>query len=86
MVPVSSWHTVPAGIPGPRITQGTRWPPSKVVPLPSRRGPAEPQLEVVQRLEQAADLGINVLDGIDIGVLGIRVADFIWNIERNVRH
>ena len=42
MVPVSSSQTVPAGIPGPRITYGTRWPPSKVVPLPSRNGPAEP--------------------------------------------
>ena len=42
IVPVSSSQTEPAGIPGPRIRQGTRCPPSKVVPFPSRKGPAEP--------------------------------------------
>ena len=42
IVPISSLQIVPAGIPGPRIKQGTRCPPSKVVPLPSRNGPAEP--------------------------------------------
>ena len=36
-------ETVPAGItPGSRATHGTRTPPSKLVPLPSRSGPAEP--------------------------------------------
>ena len=34
---------VPAGIlPGQRMMQGTRTPPSQHVPLPSRSGPAEP--------------------------------------------
>ena len=43
IVPINSLHSVPAGIrPGPHITQGTRWPPSNVVPLPSRSGPADP--------------------------------------------
>ena len=43
MVPINSSHTLPAGIrEGPHITHGTLCPPSKVVPLPSRNGPAEP--------------------------------------------
>ena len=41
-VTISS-RTIPAAIrPGHRMTAGTRWPPSNVVPLPSRSGPAEP--------------------------------------------
>jgi hypothetical protein len=43
IVVAGSRRIEPAGIcPGQRMMQGTRWPPSKVVPLPSRNGPAEP--------------------------------------------
>ena len=43
IVPINSSQTVFAGIlEGPHITHGTRCPPSKVVPLPSRNGPADP--------------------------------------------
>ena len=44
------------------------------------------QLEVVQRPEQTTDLGVDVLDGVDIGVLGVWIADLIRNIKWNVRH
>ena len=43
MVMAGSLHTVPAGIlPGHHITVGSRHPPSNMVPLPSRKGPADP--------------------------------------------
>ena len=43
MVPTTASLTWPLGIrAGHCMTQGSRMPPSKVVPLPSRNGPAEP--------------------------------------------
>ena len=43
MVEANSSQRVPAGIfPGQRIKVGTRTPPSKLVPFPSRKGPAFP--------------------------------------------
>ena len=43
IVIAGSRTTVPAGMrPGQRATKGTRTPPSRAVPLPSRKGPAEP--------------------------------------------
>ena len=44
------------------------------------------EFQVVQRLEQATDLGVDVLDDVDVSVLRIWVADFIRHVERNVRH
>ncbi len=44
MVPVSGIANCTRWNPRTRITHGTRWPPSKVVPLPSRSGPAEPAM------------------------------------------
>ena len=37
-----AWTTPGAIVPGHQNTPGTRMPPSKVVPLPFRSGPAEP--------------------------------------------
>lgn len=43
MVMRGSVQVVPAGMcPGQRMMQGTRVPPSKLVPFPSRSGEAEP--------------------------------------------
>ena len=90
------------------MMQGTRWPPSKVVPLPSRSGLAdaavvlelEPravvggeddvgvvgEAELADRLHEAADLGVDVLDDALVGVLRVGVVDVLRNEERDVRH
>ena len=44
------------------------------------------QLQLVEGVQQAPDLGIDMLDSVDIGVLGVGVAHVVWNVERNMRH
>ena len=44
------------------------------------------ELQVIDRLEQAAHLSVDVLDGVDVGLLGIGIAHFVGYIQRDVRH
>ena len=44
------------------------------------------EFEFIQRFEKTTDLGIDVFDGVDVSVLRVGVANFIGNVERNVRH
>ena len=44
------------------------------------------QLQLVEGVQQAPDLGIDMLDSIDVGVLGVGVAHVVWNVERNMGH
>ena len=44
------------------------------------------QVQLVEGVQQAPDLGIDMLDSVDIGVLGVGVAHVVWNVERNMRH
>ena len=44
------------------------------------------EFQFIQRFEQAPHLGVNVLDGVDVGVLGVRIAQLVGYIQRDVRH
>ena len=44
------------------------------------------ELQFVQRLEKSTYLGVDVLDGVDVGVLGVGIAYLVRDIKRDVRH
>ena len=44
------------------------------------------ELELIENVKEAAHLGVNVLDGVDVGVLGIGIADVVGDIKGNVGH
>ena len=44
------------------------------------------QLQLIKRIQQPSHLGINVLNGVDVGPVRVRVADIVGHIERNVWH
>jgi hypothetical protein len=90
-----SFDSVPAGIlPGQRIMQGSRVPPSQLVPLPSPRaivgGEDHPGIffETVafERVHDLADGPIDFFDDIAVKApLGF-AAEFVAHVQRDVRH
>ncbi len=44
------------------------------------------EFQLAQQVEDATHLGVEVLDGVDVGAFGIGVADVVGHIERDVRH
>jgi hypothetical protein len=44
------------------------------------------ELEFAKKVCNTADFGVDVLNYVSVCVEGIRIADFIWHVEWDVRH